>query len=89
MRGVSEDGEELNASMGEFIKNITGVDLTDANGEFRSTYEVLNDIGKVWDTLNSKQQATLAEEIAGKNRVTIAPYVQKCAQDTDLIAGNS
>lgn len=76
---MSQDGEELNASMGEFIKQITGVDLTDANGEFRSTYDILNDIGKVWDTLNSKQQAMLAEEIAGKNRVIIAPYVQKCA----------
>lgn len=76
---MSQDGEELNASMGEFIKQITGVDLTDTNGEFRSTYDILNDIGKVWDTLNSKQQAMLAEEIAGKNRVIIAPYVQKCA----------
>lgn len=79
MRGVSEDGEELNASMGEFIKTMTGVDLTDANGEFRSTYDVLKEIGEVWDTLNSMEQASLAEEIAGKNRVIIAPCVQKCA----------
>jgi len=79
IRGVSEDGEELNAAMEEGIKRITGVDLTDANGEFRSTYDILNDIGKVWDTLNSKEQAMLAEDIAGKNRVIIAPYVQKCA----------
>lgn len=79
IRGVSEDGEELNAAMEEGIKRITGVDLTDANGEFRSTYDILKDIGKVWDTLNSKEQAMLAEDIAGKNRVIIAPYVQKCA----------
>lgn len=84
MRGVSEDGEELTASMGEFIKELTGVDLTDANGEFRSTYDVLKDIGEVWDTLNSKQQAMLAEEIAGKHRANVftsnknAPYTQKC-----------
>ena len=79
IRGVSEDGEELNASLGEFVKNITNVDLTNANGEFRSTYDILNEISKVWDDLNSMQQASLAEEIAGKNRVIIAPYVQKCA----------
>ena len=84
MRGVSEDGEELTASMGEFIKELTGVDLTDANGEFRSTYDVLKDIGEVWDTLDSKQQAMLAEEIAGKHRANVftsnknAPYTQKC-----------
>lgn len=62
MRGVSEEGEELSASMGEFIKELTGVDLTDANGEFRSTYEVLKEIGEVWDNLNSMEQAMLAEE---------------------------
>jgi hypothetical protein len=79
LRGVSEEGEELSASMGEFIKEITGVSLTNANNEFRSTYDILKDIGEVWDDLNSMEQAMLAEEIAGKNRVIFAPCVQKCA----------
>lgn len=83
MRGVSEDGEELNASMGEFIKNMTGVDLTDANGEFRSTYDVLNDIGKVWDNLNSMQQASLAEEIAGKHRANVFVSIMQNAQQLE------
>lgn len=69
--------------MGEFIKQITGVDLTDANGEFRSTYDILNDIGKVWDTLNSKEQAMLAEEIAGKNRANILTSIMQNAKQLE------
>lgn len=83
LRGVSSDGEELNAKMGEFIKNLTGVDLTDVNGEFRSTYDVLKDIGEVWDTLNSKEQAILAEEIAGKTRANIFTSIMQNADQLE------
>lgn len=83
LRGVSSDGEELNAKMGEFIKNLTGVDLTNVNGEFRSTYDVLKDIGEVWDTLNSKEQAILAEEIAGKTRANIFTSIMQNADQLE------
>lgn len=83
LRGVSSDGEELNAKMGEFIKNLTGVDLTNVNGEFRSTYDVLKDIGEVWDTLNSKEQAILAEEIAGKTRANIFTSIMQNANQLE------
>lgn len=76
LRGVAEDGEEVSAALGDFIKDITGVDLTDTNGQFRSTYDIIADISKVWDTLDSFDQAQLLEEIAGKNQVyTKASYV--------------
>ena len=65
--------------MGELVKTLTGVDLTDVNGEFRNTYEVLSEIGQVFDTLNSKEQALLLEELAGKNQVLKASYVEKSA----------
>ena len=66
---MSDDGEELNAKLEEFVKNITGVSLTQPNGEFRATYDILMDIADVWDTLGSMEQAVLLEEIAGKNQV--------------------
>lgn len=83
LRGVSEDGEELNASLGELVKNLTGVDLTDANGEFRSTYDILIDISKVFDTLNSKEQALLLEEIAGKNRSNVLSAILQNAEQLE------
>lgn len=79
LRGVAEEGEELNPKLGELVKTLTGVDLTDANGEFRNTYEVLSEIGQVFDTLGSKEQALLLEQLAGKNQVLKASYVEKSA----------
>lgn len=69
LRGLSEDEEELNPKLEEMIKTMTGVDLTDTNGQFRSTYDILLDISKAWDTLDTKQQALLLENIAGKTQV--------------------
>lgn len=83
LRGVSEEGEELSASMGEFIKEITGVSLTNANNEFRSTYDILKDIGEVWDDLNSMEQAMLAEEIAGKNRANVFTSIMQNAEQLE------
>lgn len=85
LRGVAEDGEELSASMNDLIASMTGVKVETDDGQLRSTYDILKDIGEVWDELDTKQQALLSEEIAGKNRANVfasnknAPYVQKCA----------
>ena len=85
LRGVAEDGEELSASMNDLIESMTGVKVETDDGQLRSTYDILKDIGEVWERLDTKQQALLAEEIAGKNRANVfasnknAPYVQKCA----------
>ena len=75
LKGISQDGEELNASLGDLVKDLTGVDLTDANGEFRSTYDILVDISKVFDTLDSKEQSLLLEEVAGKHRANVLASV--------------
>lgn len=42
-----------------------GIALRDANGELRSTEDVLDELGKKWDTLNTNQQAALAKALAG------------------------
>lgn len=85
LRGVSEDGEELDAKLGDLIKNMTGVDLTDANGEFRSTFDILNDIGKVWDELDDKQQALLLEKVAGKNRANVLASLLQNSEQLDAV----
>src|SRR5574344_575930 len=57
----STKGQEKNYEM---FKN-WGVDLLDANGELKSTYDVLQDISKVWDNLSSVEQTTAATAIGG------------------------
>lgn len=72
------------SKMDQQIKNLTktqdtlGVSLLDMNGNYRSTYEILLDIAKVWDKIaeedkktgNNRQNALL-EMMAGKNRSNI------------------
>lgn len=40
----------------------------DKNGDFRSTYEILKDISKVWTEISKTDQAELLEIMAGKQR---------------------
>lgn len=88
LRGLSEDGEELNPKLGEMIKTMTGVDLTDTEGQFRSTYEILKDISDVWKDLDTKQQALLLENIAGKTQANVLASVLQNAETLDKAYGD-
>lgn len=55
-----------------------GISLLDANGNYRSTYEILQDIADVWEVIAQEDLATgenrqnaLLELLAGKNRSNI------------------
>lgn len=69
MRELGDYGKTLDDSMD--INNVetqlayVGIALRDANGELRSTEDVLNDLGAKWETLNSNQQAAVAKALAG------------------------
>ena len=47
------------------------VALTDINGEFRSTYDIMKDIAAQWDDMTNMEQAALAEAIAGTRQQTV------------------
>ena len=69
MREISDYGETLSGDTD--VNNVetqlayVGIALKDNRGELRSTEEVLSDLGKKWDTLNSNQQAAVAKALAG------------------------
>ena len=73
LRGINEDGEAIDGLapklQGEFES--IGISLQDSNGELRSTYDVLNDLAKVWGTLSSKQRQMIGEDVAGNRQVKI------------------
>lgn len=64
----------------EVINNLTkhNVLLTTANGEYRSTYEIMQDIAGVWGQLSSMEQAAIAEQLAGKI-VLLPERTEMCA----------
>ena len=73
--------EELSGKIADLTKTAStpgGISLfTDASKtEFKSTYQLLSEISKVYDQLSDKNQAQLLEVLAG---ILFYPYVQKCA----------
>lgn len=77
MKGeLQELGEEVDPTVDNISKmqgqilNLTHgkVNIFDPNGDFKSTYEIMDGIASVWKDLSSIEQADLLENIAGKNR---------------------
>lgn len=71
---LDELGETMTeAEYGELVAALTkyNVALTDATGEFRSTYDVVADIAAIWENLTSMEQAALANAIAGVRQQSV------------------
>ena len=58
-----EDGMDINRV--ETALAQMDVKLRDVNGQFRDMQSVLTDLGVIWDTLNTNQQASIAVALAG------------------------
>lgn len=69
--GEETDGVLNTAKLQEKIKGLTGVDIIGDDGGFRNIYDILMDIAKVWDDLDSMSQAAVVEAMAGKNRANV------------------
>lgn len=66
---ADENVENISKMQGQIFKMTKGkVNIFDASGDFKSTYEIMKGIHSVWDDLSSIDQANLLETIAGKNR---------------------
>ena len=68
-------GEEVltKAKYDEIVQALTKykVSLTDLNGEYRSTYDIIQDIANIWGDLSSMEQAALATEISGTRQQAV------------------
>lgn len=69
MREISDYGEtldgETNINNVEQNLSYVGIQLRSVTGELRSTEDVLDELGRKWDTLTSNQQAAIARSLAG------------------------
>lgn len=86
IRGASAELEESGEEVDEFckstskmqatIKGLSGVDILKDDGEtFRSTYDILLDIAKVWEDLSDINRASLLEALAGKRQATVVKSI--------------
>lgn len=66
--GASEGVESISKMQTQILDMTKGkVNIFDANGEFKSTFEIMKGISEVWDELSDVDQAEFCL------------YVQKCA----------
>lgn len=89
-RGLMTISANLVANEGELSKY--GIAVTDANGELRSTYEILSDLKIAWDDMSDVQRTSLGNTLAGKNQFKVLASVMQnfeTATNASKIALNS
>lgn len=67
-------GETMSeSSYEELVQMLTNcsVALTDVNGEYRSTYDIMSDIAKQWERMTSTEQAALATAMSGTRQQAV------------------
>ncbi|MFY8262967.1 phage tail tape measure protein [Clostridium perfringens] len=67
------------------------VSLVQANGEFKSTYQIIKDLGTVWNdgTLEANEKALILQEVAGKHQANVLASLLSNAKDLDKIYEDS
>ena len=71
LEAMGEDTEgliEVTSKLRDKIMELTGVDITEMNGDLKSTYDIMDGLAEVWNDLGTNEQSNLLETIAGKNR---------------------
>lgn len=77
--GVIESKSKLRSK----VKSLSGVDILTDTGAYKSTYEILLEISKVWDDISDVDQAALLEILAGKNRSNTAAAILSNTKDLE------
>lgn len=70
----TETGEVI-PKMAEKIKELSGVNITDLNGQLKNTYDIYTEIGKVYKDLDQNTQMQLNEILGGKLRGNVVSAI--------------
>lgn len=78
LRNTKTELDDLGESMtvaeyDKMVQSLTdfNVSLSDANGEFKSTYDILASIAAQWDNISTMDQAAIAEMAAGTRQQSV------------------
>lgn len=58
-----------------------GISTTNANGDLRSTYDILSDVAKKWSTMSNAQRTSLGNTLAGVNQYKVFAAVMTNFKD--------
>lgn len=98
LRGVSEDGEELSATLREDVMAYTkmtsafqgteGFDILKDDGSFKSTFEILKGIGSAWKELTDMQKSKLLQDMFGKLQGNVGAALLENYEKLDQVVSN-
>lgn len=80
LRGMNEETEELDESLKTLkgdLYELTGVSIMEDANTYKSTYQILKEISKVWDSLTDVARSDALELMFGKQRSNIGAAVLK------------
>ena len=77
---LAQEEETLSIANGKYT-----ISLQDQNGEMLSTFDIMSQIGGVWDNLNETEQTALATQLAGKTQFEVFTNVMK---NWETVVGN-
>lgn len=84
--GLATDGLiESTAKLQRQIKALSGVDIMIDSETYKSTYQIMLEIAKVWDNISDINQAALLEALAGKRNSQVLMSV---IQNLDDLTGS-
>lgn len=66
----TDDLSDSTSKMREELKALTGVDIMKDENTFKSTAEIIQEMGKNWNKLTDVSKAAALEKLAGKNRAS-------------------
>ncbi len=79
--GMADTTSKLQAK----IKALAGVDIMKSANEFKSTTQILKELGAVWNDISDTDQAAVLELIAGKNNSVTAASILSNYEQIDNV----
>ena len=86
--GVATSTSKLRAQIAALtnVDGSGGFDILTDSGAFKSTYDIIQGIAKVYDRMSDVDQASLLELVAGKNRANgVAALLKQASQAEDVL----
>ena len=78
----TKDGETF-LKLDKELKEMANVSIQDMNGELRSTFDIISDLGKKWEKLNDIQRSQILNDVAGKQQANVLASILQNAEKLD------
>lgn len=88
LESMGEDTDDLcesTSKLREQIKALTGVDIMINDNTFKSTTDIVKELGKVWENLSDSSQSATLELVAGKTRANNVAALLKNYEQIDEV----